>query len=116
MNKKIFNIFAILRIIFYIFLFGAFIIIPKEYFINHPASCFIRDHYGFLCPCCGVTRCFSCLMHFDFVMAIKYNIVFAIGIFPICLIIFCNDIINVLIRLFSKKQKYSIIERFIFNV
>lgn len=115
-NTKYINILGLLRIVGYIILFATFIIIPKEYFINHPTTCVIRSNFGLMCPCCGVTRSFSCIMHFDFTSAIKYNIIFALAIFPICLITFVNDTIFVLLRIISKRNVYSLIERFILNV
>lgn len=115
-NIKIKNIFAFIRITCYLALFITFIIIPTEYFINKPAGCVIRDNFGVFCPCCGVTRCFSSLLHFKFSQAIYYNVVFAIGIYPICLIIFIEDTIKTLIRVISKKETYSLLERFIYNV
>ncbi len=116
LKNKLINIFGILRILLYIILFGTFLFIPTSYFINKPVSCYFRENYNFLCPCCGVTRCFSLLVHFDFTSAIHYNIIFATAIYPICLFIFIEDIINVILRIVFKKHKFSLIERFIFNV
>lgn len=110
------NIFAFIRISCYIILFLTFIIIPTNYFINNPANCIIRTNFGFFCPCCGVTRCFSCLLHFRFQEAIHYNIVFALAIYPICLFVFIDDSVKSMIRIISKKEIYSILERFLYNV
>lgn len=115
-KNKLINIFGILRILLYLGLFITFLLIPTSYFLDKPASCYFRKNYNILCPCCGVTRCFSFLVHFDFVSAIKYNIIFALAIYPICLCIFIEDIINIVMRIIFKKSKFSLIERFIFNV
>lgn len=43
-----------------------------------PGSCFSRETLGVDCPGCGLTRCFICMAHFDFVRAWHFN---PVGVF-----------------------------------
>ena len=109
-NKKYFKLFRILRIIFYICFFLAFIIIPTSYFIENNKICFYVRTYNFLCPTCGVTRAFSSMMHLNFSDAFNYNPVFTIAFGPIFIFLFIEDLFNIIISLVKKTNRYSIME------
>lgn len=49
-------------------------------------SCIFKRIFNICCPGCGLTRSFRCILNFDFIEAIKYNIL-GIPLF-ICFIIF----------------------------
>ncbi len=49
-------------------------------------SCIFKRIFNICCPGCGLTRSFRCILNFDFIEAIKYNIL-GIPLF-ICSIIF----------------------------
>lgn len=49
-------------------------------------SCIFKRVFNICCPGCGLTRSFRCILNFDFIEAIKYNIL-GIPLF-ICSIIF----------------------------
>ena len=106
MKRKLFNIASIIRLVFYLFLFLVFIIIPTSYFINN-------NIYGFdkiFSPTEGVTRAFSALMHGRLIDAFNFNPIFTCAIGPICIIIFFQDIYIIVLRWFRKDKRYSIIE------
>jgi hypothetical protein len=109
MKKKIIDIIAIARLIFYLCFLLYFIITPTTLFTT-------TDVYQFnnpiMSPTAGVTRAFSSLMHGKFVNAYYFNPIFTFAIAPISLFIFFQDISIVLTRLIKKDKKYSIIEYF----
>ena len=49
-------------------------------------SCIFKRIFNICCPGCGLTRSFRCILNFDFIRAIKYNIL-GIPLF-ICSVIF----------------------------
>lgn len=114
LNKKNYKLFCIIRIIFYISLYLTFIIIPSSEFINSDTICFSAKYYDVLCPCCGVTRAFSLILHLDFEKAFNYNPIFVIAIFPIFTALFINDTVSIIRRLCKKEECYSIFE-YLFN-
>ncbi len=115
-DNKYFKCFRFCRLIFYIILFLVFIIIPTSYFINDPVTCFFKHHYGVLCPTCGVTRAFSCMMHFNYNDAFNYNPVFTVAFGPIFIFLFMQDLVNIVINLLKKDyKKYSIMEYIVFE-
>lgn len=114
-NKKSFKVFRFLRIIIYIMFFSIFIIIPSSYFLTNPANCIFREKYNIICPTCGITRAFSLIMHFDYKQAFKYNPVFTVAIGPIFIFIFLQDFFNIVFTYFSKRERYSLIEYFIYK-
>ena len=63
---KVIKIFLLLLILsnIYIFLF-------QKYNIRIP--CLFHELTGYLCPGCGITRCFISILHGDFVKAFNYN-------------------------------------------
>lgn len=109
-NNKYFKFFRLLRIIFYICFFLAFILIPTSYFVENNNICFYVRNFGILCPTCGVTRAFSNMMHLNFSDAFKFNPVFTIAFGPIFIFLFLEDLINIIIALVKNKNRYSIME------
>ncbi len=109
MNKNIKFISRILRLIFYIVFFTAFIIIPTETFYRG-SICMIYNVTGLECPTCGVTRAFSSIMHFQFINAFKLNPIFTLMICPICVSVFFQDIFIIVSNFIKKKDSYSLIE------
>lgn len=109
MNKNIKFILRILRLIFYITFFTAFIIIPTETFYKD-SICMIYNITGLECPTCGVTRAFSSIMHFQFKNAFNFNPIFTLMICPICVSIFFQDIFIIVSNFIKKKDSYSLIE------
>jgi len=109
-NNKYFKVFRILRIIFYICFFLAFMIIPTSYFVEHNQICFYVRNFNLLCPTCGVTRAFSSFMHFRYIDAFNYNPIFTISFGPIFIFLFTEDLINIFVAAIFKKERYSIME------
>lgn len=75
--KRIINLFILTIIIIFIWLMVSGTI---HY------SCIFKRIFNICCPGCGLTRSFRCILNFDFIEAIKYNIL-GIPLF-ICSIIF----------------------------
>ena len=48
-------------------------------------SCIFKRIFNICCPGCGLTRSFRCILNFDFIEAIKYNIL-GIPLFILCII------------------------------
>ena len=109
-NNKYFKIFRVLRTIFYICFFLAFMIIPTSFFIENNQICFYVRNYNLLCPTCGVTRAFSSIMHFNYVDAFNFNPIFTTSFGPIFIFLFTEDLFNIIITLILKKERYSIME------
>ena len=63
MNNRIKNIFILLTLIIF---FSIIYIMP--------VACIIKQATGFYCPACGLTRAFFSILSFDFISAVKYNI------------------------------------------
>ena len=59
-------------------------------------SCIFKRIFNICCPGCGLTRSFRCILNFDFIRAIKYNIL-GIPLF-ICSVIFIIIIIVDIIK------------------
>jgi len=61
-------------------------------YFNNPAEtpfvpCYFHELTGLECPGCGITRAIYCLMHFDIVQALHYNVMFVL---TIPLLMFCG--------------------------
>lgn len=108
-DNKFFKLFRILRLIFYIVFFLLFLLIPTSYFTKS-SICFYYNKYHIICPTCGVTRAFSFLMHFQYQEAFMYNPVFTTTFGPMCIFLFTEDLINIVINLFKHNKRYSILE------
>ena len=72
-------------------------------------SCIFKRIFNICCPGCGLTRSFRCILNFDFIEAIKYNI---LGIplfvsFIVFSIMLIFDTIKVIMNVF--KNYYLII-------
>lgn len=63
--KRIINLFILTIIIIFIWLMVSGTI---HY------SCIFKRIFNICCPGCGLTRSFRCILNFDFIEAIKYNI------------------------------------------
>lgn len=114
-NLFLYKIFPLIRIILFIMLLLTFIIIPVEV-IEKRSLCSTYNHFNIICITCGVTRAFSNIMHLNFIRAFKYNDVFTLAIFPICMVIFINDLICYFYRIVKGKCKYSYIEFLMVNI
>lgn len=113
--KKLFEIgFPIFRVLFYLALFGTFMFIPVKT-IEQDSFCIIYKSTHLLCFSCGITRSFSNIMHLNFSRAFLYNPIFLVAIFPIFFFIFMEDMITIVSRLLSKKEKKSLLEKFLFG-
>ena len=108
-NNKYFKILRIGRISFYVLFFLFFIITPTSKFTSS-SLCFYYNKYNIICPTCGVTRAFSSLMHLNFSDAFMYNPVFTVAFGPICIFLFLEDLINIIINIFHKNKRLSIME------
>lgn len=59
-------------------------------------SCIFKNIFGICCPGCGLTRSFRCILNFDLMGSIKYNIL-GIPLF-ICFIVSCIMLIFDIIK------------------
>lgn len=108
-TKKIKIILRYARLFFYIIFFLSFIIIPRDFFEGE-SICITYKITKLQCPTCGVTRAFSSLMHLNIKDAFILNPIFTIMIFPICMSVFIQDIIIIIIDLIKRKDSISLIE------
>lgn len=111
MVKKLSRFWEIIRIIFYLMLYGAFLLIPLEVVLQG-SLCFTYTHFHIVCPACGITRAFSCLMHGQWVLAYEYHPLFTLCIAPICTFLFAQDTYTIITRITKKQTKRSILEFF----
>ena len=74
--------FRLIRILAYVGLFTAFIIIPTERIIAGGSTCLSAGGIGILCPGCGVTRAFSSICHGNISDAFMFNGVFTAAMLP----------------------------------
>ena len=103
MNKRR-KILRIIRIIAYIAIIIFFIILKYTDIIRW--TCYINEHFGVLCPSCGITRAIRAIINFDFNLAIKNNAYCTLVLFPTFLILSVDDIISMILR---KKSLVEII-------
>jgi hypothetical protein len=89
-----------------IFIFaGQHYVCPFKYFLNIP------------CPGCGMTRAIFCILHLNFIGALKYNILSIIVflwlvlyfIFMIYDLIFSKDFLNKFLHMKLKSYHYAIL-------
>lgn len=99
----------ITRIGFYLVLYGAFMAIPLEVVLQG-SLCFTYTHFHIVCPACGITRAFSCLMHGQWILAYRYHPLFTLCIAPICTFLFTQDTYTVITRITKKGMTRSILE------
>lgn len=85
-----------IRIITYIAIITSLIIL--KYTNITFGTCYINDHFGVLCPSCGITRTMKALVNFNFGLAIKDNAYCTLVLFPIFLILFIDDIICMILK------------------
>ena len=116
MNKKFINLFAIIRVVFYIFLLVTFALIDPEKLESKGSFCSSFLLFNYKCPSCGVTRSFCNFMHLNFSRAFYFNKLYTISIFPLAIIIMIDEFVNLLYRLITKKQRLSLFEYFIYKV
>ena len=76
-------------------------------FLNFNIGCFFRNFLGFYCPGCGLTRAFISILNFDFVSAIKYNII-SIPLFIFLLVL---NILLLYDIIFNKNKSWKLIEK-----
>lgn len=69
LNKKSKNRIVNIAILFVFFL----LYITVEY-RKYTYECIVKKFFGISCPACGLTRAFYKILEFDFVSALKYNI------------------------------------------
>ena len=104
MNNKRNKILKIIRIITYITLIISLAILKYTNLLNF--TCYINDHFGVLCPSCGITRAIRAIINFDFILAMKNNAYCTLVLFPTFLILFIDDAICMI---FKKKSLVEII-------
>ncbi len=104
MNKKRNKILKIIRIITYIAIIISLVLLKYTNIINF--TCFLNEHYGILCPSCGITRAMRAIVNFDFLLAMKNNAYCILILLPTFLILFIDDIICMI---FKKKSLVEII-------
>lgn len=97
-NRRI--ILKIIRIITYIVIIIFLIILKYTNIINF--TCYINEHFGVLCPSCGITRAMRAIVNFDFSLAMKNNAYCTVILFPTFLILFIDDLIS----MFFKKKSF----------
>ena len=96
MNTKRNKILKIIRILVYIIIAISLIILKYTDAIHW--TCYINEHFGVLCPSCGITRAMKAIVNGDFALAIKYNAYCTLILFPSFLIFFIDDIISMIVR------------------
>ena len=104
MDNKRNKILKIIRIITYIAIIISLIILKYTNVFNF--TCYINQHFGVLCPSCGITRAVRAIVNYDFTLAIKNNAYCTLILFPIFFILCVDDIICMI---FNKKSFIEII-------
>ena len=104
MNSKRRKILKKIRIIVYIIIIISLLILKFTDIINW--KCYINEHFGVLCPSCGITRAIKAIVNFDFALALKNNAYCTLVLFPIFVILFIDDILSMI---FKKKSFVEII-------
>lgn len=90
------KILRIIRIITYVVIVVSLIILKYTDIFNF--TCYINQHYGVLCPSCGITRAMRAIVNFDFALAIKNNAYCTFILFPTFLVLFIDDIISMILK------------------
>lgn len=109
MIKKSHPWWELTRIVLYLLLYGAFVLIPLEVVLQG-SLCYTYTHYQIVCPACGITRAFSCLMHGQWGLAYQYHPLFTLCIAPICTFLFAEDTCTILTRKEKNSTTTSILE------
>lgn len=68
--------------------------------LNYNIGCFFKNTFGFSCPGCGLTRAFLAIFNFDFISAIKYNIISI----PLFIFILFTNILLIYDIILNKKK------------
>lgn len=108
------NIFAAFRIGIAIFMIVFFALMP----VGWPTGisvCALSNVLGIMCPTCGGTRAFACMMHLDFAGAFNYNPVVTLLVVPVFLLLLANDVFCLIHRLCGRRQSRSWIEYVLFG-
>lgn len=74
------------------------ILIIKTDIIKLIPPCTVRSYLGIICPTCGVTRCVSNILSFDFEMAFNYHPMFFIIVIYLALV----DLLYIINTWFNK--------------
>ena len=90
----------------------AIIYLIQGHFTNIYIPCVFHEITGLWCSGCGGTRMIISLLHGDFKQAFYYNQLLFIS-FPIFLFLFIDYIIS---NIFSKKELYKSIPKFIYYI
>lgn len=96
MKTKRNKILKIIRIITYIAIIISLIILKYTNVFNF--TCYINEHFGVLCPSCGITRAMRAIVNFDFALAMKNNAYCTLILFPTFLVLFVDDIISMVLK------------------
>lgn len=99
--------FDMVRLIIYIV---AIILAITVLITNYETSCYWRDHYGILCPACGLTRATISFMKLNLRDAFQYNAFYTSVLLPFILFLITNDIFIILKRCITKKEDISYVE------
>lgn len=111
--KKLKISFTVLRILIYIAMAIIFFIMPLNS-VEGKSFCSWYNTFGLICPTCGFTRGFTCIMHGAFDKAFDYNQVLVFFVVPTTLFIMVQDIYTIIRRNIKKEKRMSFIE-FIFR-
>ena len=97
-NKANIKKLVVLHIIFLII--GVLLILSIKFdLLSLLPTCVFRQHYGVICPTCGVTRCTINFCEFNFKQSFLYHPTFFIGMVYIILI----DIAYIINTIFNRK-------------
>lgn len=102
------TLFSYIRLLLYIFLL---LLVLFIYWFGFPyIGCYWNETYGILCPSCGVSRAIIAILHFNFSLAIRHNLLFTCIVFPLFALLLLNDIYIILKRLFFSQKDISWLE------
>jgi hypothetical protein len=105
MKKR--NQLFILRCVFYVLLIGLPLLL-RAAGLTWP--CFYYAVSGILCPTCGCTRAFTCLMQGDFPTAVDYNAFLILFLLPVLAGMLLQDLYVGIARLLHKQDRISLVE------
>lgn len=101
----------LIRILFFFLLYLSFCLIPLS-LVEQKSICLIQQHFGALCPTCGVTRAFSSLMHLDVIKAFHYHPIFTTAVFPIITYLVGNDVYHLISNIRHNTDTPSLFTKF----
>lgn len=73
-------------------------------------SCYYKEHFGILCPACGLTRATINILQFKFIEAYKLNAFYTCVLVPFVTVLVINDIYIILKRHITGIKDISLVE------